>query len=96
MTSRLKPVRFGLTTAIVWCAYVFCLGVMATYLNWGNTMQSAIRSIYPGYRRTPGGIVIGTVWAFFDGFFGATIFAWLYNLLAGARHRYIRETDRKK
>jgi hypothetical protein len=96
MATRLRPVRFGLTTAIVWCAYVFFLGVMATYLNWGNAMQSVIRSIYPGYRKTPGGIVIGSIWAFFDGFFGGTAFAWIYNLLACSRHSNRLETGRKK
>jgi hypothetical protein len=96
MTSRLKPVRFGLTTAIVWCAYVFFLGIMATYLNLGNSMLSAIGSIYPGYRRTPRGILIGTIWAFFDGFFGGAMFAWIYNFLAGPGHGKSRENNRKK
>ncbi|OPY30210.1 MAG: hypothetical protein A4E28_00457 [Methanocella sp. PtaU1.Bin125] len=86
MASGLRPVQFGLTTAIVWSMYVFFLGAMATYLNWGNMAQSAVRSIYPGYRRTPGGILIGTAWAFVDAFFGGTIFALIYNWLTGCGH----------
>lgn len=85
MTSGLRPVPFGLTAAIVWSIYVFFLGAMATYLNWGNMAQSAVRSIYPGYRRTPGGIVIGTIWAFVDAFFCGAIFALVYNWLASCR-----------
>jgi hypothetical protein len=94
MSTGLKPVRFGLATALVWCAGVFFLGIMATYLNLGNAMLSAIGSIYPGYRRTPRGIVTGTIWAFFDGLFAGTIFAWVYNFLTDARHSNYRETDR--
>jgi hypothetical protein len=96
MTSRLKLLRCGLTTAIVWCVYVFFLGIMATYFNWGKFMQSVIGSIYPGYRRTPGGIVIGTIWAFFDGFFAGAMFAWIYNLLGRSRRSSSRETIGKK
>lgn len=86
MASELRPVRFGLTTAIMWCACVFFLGIMATYLDWGKMMQSAIRSLYPGYRRNPFGILIGMIWAFIDGFFGGTIFACIYNWLGGCRY----------
>ena len=85
MWGKLKPVQFGLTTAIVWGLYVFFLGIMATYFNWGIEARSVVGSIYPGYRRGLSGSAIGTLWAICDGFFGGLIFAWIYNALTGRK-----------
>lgn len=40
--------------------------------------------IYPGYYITAVGSLVGLVWAFIDGLIGGVIFAWLYNMFAGA------------
>ena len=50
----------------------------------GSTLEpTLIGKIYRGYTITPTGSVAGLIWALIDGLIGGTIFAWLYNLLAG-------------
>ncbi len=81
MGNGIKPLQLGLTAGILWAGGVLCLGLMATFLNWGNLMVSMLGSVYIGYGATIVGSLAGTVWAFFDGLIGGAIFACLYNYL---------------
>jgi hypothetical protein len=44
-------------------------------------------SVYPGYHATPtaGSAVCGALYGALDGAVGGTVFAWLYNTLAGEK-----------
>ncbi|WP_292518671.1 bacteriophage holin [Methanoculleus sp.] len=48
----------------------------------GSRYGKLIRRIYPGYRVSPKGSVIGLLWGFIDGLGAAAIFGLLYNTLA--------------
>ncbi|MBN2058274.1 MAG: bacteriophage holin [Candidatus Saganbacteria bacterium] len=78
---KLDALKFGLTLGIVWAAAVLCLGIMTGLWDWGAGLVKGIGSLYIGYGPTPGGVVLGMAWAFFDAGIGGFIVAWLYNLL---------------
>lgn len=78
---KLHSIRFGLALGIIWALCALFLGLMATYVNWGNAMVEVIASLYIGYAPTVAGSFIGLVWAFFDAFIGGFLVAWLYNRL---------------
>ncbi|MBU0573023.1 MAG: bacteriophage holin [Candidatus Margulisiibacteriota bacterium] len=79
---KLDSIKFGLAIGIVWAAAVFCLGLMATFFNWGTDMVRGLGSLYLGYSGgTVRADIVGMVWAFFDGFVGGTVVAMLYNWL---------------
>jgi hypothetical protein len=96
MTEELKPVQLGIATAIVWGVCVFFFGILATYFNRGKSMQSVLGSIYPGYRRSLSGTVIGTIWALIDGFFGGLAVGWIYNSFTGHKCSGHRPMNRKR
>lgn len=80
---KLDAVKFGLTIGIVWAGAVLGLGLMSEILNWGTPMVQGLGSLYLGYKASPGGILIGTIWAFIDGGIGGLVVAAVYNWLLG-------------
>ncbi|MDY6863307.1 MAG: bacteriophage holin [Thermodesulfobacteriota bacterium] len=79
--NNLNILSLGLSLGITWAAGIFFLGIMAWLLDWGTAIVEISSALYIGYKATPLGIMIGTVWAFVDGFIGGVIIAWLYNKL---------------
>jgi hypothetical protein len=66
------------------------LGMVFFTLTWWLIAQgdlagqdTLIGRLYPYYRVTPLGSVIGLLYGTIDGFFSGLVFAWLYNLLVG-------------
>ena len=80
---KLDAVKFGLTIGIVWAGGVLCLGLMSDILNWGTPLVQGLGSLYLGYKASPGGIIVGTIWALLDGGIGGFITAAIYNWLVG-------------
>ncbi|MBU0629846.1 MAG: hypothetical protein KKC80_02875 [Candidatus Margulisbacteria bacterium] len=78
---KLDAVKFGLTLAIVWGGAVLCLGIMGDYLHWGLGLVKGIGSLYIGYKATPVGTLVGTIWAFCDAGIGGWLVAAIYNWL---------------
>jgi hypothetical protein len=75
-----------LTSAILWGAVVFLTGI--TNLIWsgyGTIFLQLMASLYPGYdaSRTMGSVIVGTLYALFDGAVFGLVFSWLYNLFLG-------------
>jgi hypothetical protein len=78
MSTGIKPLGLGLTAGIIWAFGILILGLMATFFNWGNAMVSVFGSLYIGYGASLWGSIIGMIWAFFDGFIGGAVFAFVY------------------
>jgi hypothetical protein len=76
---KLNIAAFALTCAIFW-------GLGITWwliLREGPTGDlTLLGRIYPGYRLTYLGSLVGLGWGFLDGLIGGGVFAWLYNVLA--------------
>lgn len=83
---KLDLKAFALAGGLFW-------GLGIVFLTWwllltrdkrgrGNRYGELIGRIYPGYRVSPKGSVIGLFWGFIDGFAAAGIFGLLYNHFA--------------
>lgn len=78
---RFNVLALALAGGITWAFCLLCLGLVAWLFDWGNAMVAVLGSLYIGYASTPVGAIIGTVWAFADGFIGLAIFTLIYNWL---------------
>lgn len=79
-----KPIdtrALGLTSGIFWALAVAILEITA-YTDYGERWRLLLEDLYPGYDRTPGDLVWGTLLAFVDGYTAGITFGWLYNRLA--------------
>ncbi len=73
---------FAITCGLIWGFGLFALTWWVIAFDGATGEPTLIGRLYRGYTISPGGSVIGLLWAFFDGLIGGAIFAWLYNLLA--------------
>lgn len=89
---KLDSVKLGLAMGILSAA---CL-LLTSLTPWfsealggpvlGNQWIALMKDGYPWYNEaTIGGVLIGMVWAFIDGFIFAFLLGWLYNRLPGKR-----------
>jgi hypothetical protein len=72
---------FSLACGLVW-------GIGLPLMTWWimafdgpSTDPTWLGHVYRGYNFTLAGSLIGAVWAFFDGFVGGAVLAWVYNLM---------------
>jgi len=78
---KLNIKAFALACGLLW-------GFGLLFLAWWLIMLEKtpepclLNRMYPGYRFTPVGSLIGAVWGFVDAGIGGLVFAWLYNLIA--------------
>jgi hypothetical protein len=70
---------FAITCSLVWGFGLFFLTWWIIMLDGPTGEVTLIGRLYRGYTISPGGSVIGLLWALADGFVGGAIFAWLYN-----------------
>jgi len=83
---KLNVKALALTAGILWALAVLLVG--AANLIWsgyGGAFLQLIASIYPGYHAagSPGDLIVGTLYALFDGAIGGLVFGWVYNLFIG-------------
>ena len=81
---KLNVKAFSLACGIIWGLGLFCLTWWIIAFDGATGDPTLIGRLYRGYTISAAGSAIGLVWAFFDGLIGGTIFAWLYNKIAGA------------
>ncbi len=74
----LRPLAVGLAAGVVTSGGVLLASVRAMQVEGGQTLL-LLRKFFPGYSLTPGGCVVGMVWAFVYGMVVAGAFALLYN-----------------
>ena len=80
MASRdFNVLGLGLALGIACAIYAFFIGAVAWLFGWGTSVVEVLSSLYIGYDATFLGALIGTIWAFVDGFIGGVIIGWLYN-----------------
>lgn len=78
-TCRVDRKALGKAMGSLWAGAVVVLGLTARR-GWGEEWRDLLADVYLGYDSTNQGLVVGAVWAFADGFVGANLLAWLYNL----------------
>jgi hypothetical protein len=76
----------GISAGLVVGAYLFFLGLAATYLGWGGSLVFDFADLFVGYDATPIGVAAGTFWGFVEGFVCGALVALIYNYL----HRFSR------
>ena len=79
---KLNVKAFGLACGIVWGLGMLSLGFLNTFGNWGAGIESAMATLYLGYKPTLVGSIIGGAWGFVDAGIGGLAIAWLYNKFA--------------
>ncbi len=83
---KLSLKALALAAGILWALALFLTGV--TNLIWppyGEGFLTMMASLYPGYHatRSIGDLIVGTLYAFFDGAICGLVFGWLYNFFLG-------------
>jgi len=85
--ARLGVISFGLATGATFALFVFFLGIMAAFFEWGMVLAATLSSFLIGFGPSFVGSIAGAVWAFVIGFLLGLLDAWLYNrFLVRRRH----------
>ncbi|EMA35473.1 bacteriophage holin [Halobiforma nitratireducens] len=79
--SNVDQRALGLSAGILWATAVALFELFAG-TEYGERWRLLLEDIYPGYSRSPGDLVWGTVMGFVDAFVLGYLFGWLYNRLA--------------
>jgi hypothetical protein len=80
MKFNIKALAFAI--AILWGCAVFLVGIAnLIWPGYGVAFLKLLASVYPGYHATGslGDLIVGVLYALFDGLVGSLIFGWLYN-----------------
>ncbi|MCP8352211.1 bacteriophage holin [Candidatus Synchoanobacter obligatus] len=80
--KKLHTLAFAISLGLTWSISVILMSLLALYLGYAVTFVSALSTVYIGYELTALGILIGSGWAFLDGFIGGFLIAFIYNVLA--------------
>ncbi len=92
---KLSPAAFAVSAALVWGAAIFVIGgINSVVPGYGEPVLALVVSLYPGYDASGGlgDLLLGTVYAVFDGLAGGFVFALLYNAVAGLAARGAERT----
>lgn len=79
MSCNCNPLALGLSIGFIWAISLLIVSILNVASNWGGNTLFLVSEWYLGYDLTMGGMLVGTIWAFFDGFIGGFLVAWLYN-----------------
>ncbi|MBI86116.1 MAG: hypothetical protein CMJ81_23210 [Planctomycetaceae bacterium] len=79
---KLHVRAFALTCGIFWGIGIFSLTWWLIAFDGATGEPTFIGRLYHGFTISPGGSVVGLVWAFIDGLIGGAVFAWLYNQIS--------------
>lgn len=80
---KLNVKAFAFTCGLVWGLGLFALTWWIIAFDGATGERTLIGQLYRGYSISPAGSIVGLIWAFFDGWIGGAVFAWLYNVIAG-------------
>ena len=87
---RLSLRAMVMAGAILWGGAILLVGLINFFdPNYGVNFLQMTRSVYPWFHSTHalGNVLIGTIDGVVDGAIAALLFAWLYNIFAGERHK---------
>ena len=79
---KLDVKAFAVTSALVWGVALFILTWWLIAFEGVSSDPTFIGRVYRGYTISPGGSVIGLIWALVDGLICGAVFAWIYNRIA--------------
>ncbi|MDA1197158.1 MAG: bacteriophage holin [Nanoarchaeota archaeon] len=78
--GKAKPFAAGMAVGLVWGLAVFFITLLAlVFSGYGDAFTELLISLYPGYRVSVIGAIIGMFYGFVDAFIGGWIVVWLYN-----------------
>lgn len=83
---KLNLPALAFASAVLWGLAVFITGIFnIAYPGYADAFLKVIASVYPGYSASGSlaDLIVGTVYAIFDGIIGGLVFGWLYNIVAG-------------
>ena len=80
---KLNVRAFALAVAVWWGAMVFIVTWWLIVNEGIGVDPNPIARLYPGYRVSPLGSLIGLAWGLVDGLVMGAALAWLYNRFAG-------------
>jgi len=83
MSNKLDARKFGLAGGILWGAVMLVSTILAVSTGYATEFLNLFASIYPGFNISGGGVVVGLIYGFVDGFVGCWLFAKIYNGLLG-------------
>ncbi len=81
---KLDIKAFAFASALVWGVGLFLLTWWIIAFDGTTGEITFIGQLYRGYSISPGGSIIGLLWASIDGLICGAIFAWLYNVMSGS------------
>ena len=77
--NRLSVCALGIAVGVAWALGVLVVGISSLLFGYGVEIVKIFSSMYIGFVATPVGVLIGTLWAFIDGFIGGVIIGFVYN-----------------
>ncbi len=81
---KLKPLALGVSLGAVWGGALFLTTWLSYFTGYGKLFLDVMAgSIYPGYKISPWGSVLGLFYGFADLFIMGAIAGWLSNKIAG-------------
>lgn len=78
-TTELDVAAVATAFSLLWGLGVFFLAWWVRLFSRDREAPLGLGRVYPGYRATAIGSIIGGVWGLIDGFFAGWAYAWLYN-----------------
>lgn len=81
---KLEARAMALAAGLLWGCAIFAVTVVhALWPGYGQAFLDGLASVYPGFRAGTGAqsVVVGTLYAFIDGFVAGGLFAWVYNAM---------------
>lgn len=86
--ERVNGKALAKATGVLWAVALVILWPHSAR-SWGDEWRDLLTNVYLGYDSTDRELGVGTVRAFIDGFIGAYLLVWLYELLRRpAKHRW--------
>jgi len=85
--AKLGVISFGLALGAACAVFVFFLGIVAAFFEWGIVLAATLSSFLIGFGPSFVGSIAGAVWAFVVGFIFGLLVAWFYNRFQVSRLR---------
>lgn len=73
--------KLGLAGGILWGLALFLTTLLGVWTNYAHNFLNILIGIYPKYRITYAGSILGLIYGFIDGYVGLYLLAWIYNKL---------------